>query len=216
MVPKWKDMGDRIREDILFRLRWNVLATLDSIEIATRHHNEVVFVPFFGNPSAQESIAQPPLNRVEVNIGEFLNKRSLDYGEEEDRYKPPAALIIENVDGSPITVGHYVTQAHAYLNEHIEEIKKVKGELYGKVEKRDDGTTVRSITYGQPYLPPDTKIFFKRGEVNISSDEFWPIQLRQAHRHEKRRGQEPTIGSTIPLPAPQEYLRLAQNEINFS
>lgn len=233
MASSYENMGWRIRQDLLYRLRWNILTALDNIEIVTGPHNEESVIPFFGNSSANESIAQPPLSRVEVSIGDCWSKRDYDYGDEEDRYKPPAALFIENADGSPISVGQFVTQVHAYLNENMEEIKKVKGEIYGKDTKWDNGTIVRSVTYGQPYLPPDIGIFFSQvnapaidglirlsvdlfaeGQCWISDDDFWATQLRQARRCEQKpQREQPTIESDwspVPdseIPSPSSYIK---------
>jgi hypothetical protein len=49
---------------------------------------------------ADESIANPPLDRVdEVYISDCLGKLDYDFW-----YKPPAALTIHNKDNSPITL----------------------------------------------------------------------------------------------------------------
>lgn len=62
---------------------------------------------------------------------------------------------------------------HAYLNEHMEEIKGVKGELYGEVVMRDDGTKVREITYGQTYLPLNIAFDFSRVYAVAVDEAVW-------------------------------------------
>lgn len=130
---KRRMLADRIREDLLYRLRWNVVATLYNIEIAAGPYDQTTNVPLFGHPLADEPIADPPFSRIdEVYIGECLDKVVFCYEiEEEYRYKPPPALTINNEDGNPITLGQFVTQTYAYLNVHIKELKKAKGEFYG-------------------------------------------------------------------------------------
>jgi hypothetical protein len=82
-----------------------------------------------------------------------------------------------------------------YLNEHMEELKTVKGDLYGEILEQEDGSTKRVITYGRPCLPADIAFFsqvwvmrieeavklgvaiFAEGEFGISTDEFWATQL---------------------------------------
>jgi hypothetical protein len=203
--PKRRMLTDRIREDLLYRLRWNVLATLDNIEIATGSYDQTTNVPLFGHPLADEPIAVPPFSRIdEVYIAECLDKVDFRHEiPEEYRYKPPPALTINNEDGNPITLGQFVTQTHAYLNVHIEELKKAKGELYGKVVTNEDGTWARVIS-DEPYLPPNIALFFSKvsavqigqivqfsthffaeGENTHSTDQFWATQLRQAHSHER-------------------------------
>ncbi|KAJ4371596.1 hypothetical protein N0V83_004816 [Neocucurbitaria cava] len=222
MTSRLDDMGGRIRQDLLYRLRWNLLAALDNIDITTGPQDEESVVPFFSDAAAEESIAQPPLSRVEVRIDDCLANRLEEmYFDEEDQSNPPADLTIENADGSPITVGQFVSQVHPYMNEHMEENKKVKGEIYGRAEKREDGTEVRVNIYGQPYLPPDIGFFFSRvwavghndyvrlnvssfaeGEIGTSVDDFWAIQLRQARMCEQKRyGEQATIES-LPLSEP--------------
>lgn len=198
-------LNDRIREDLLYRLRWNVFATLDEIEIRTGPCDQTTDVPLFGHHLANESIANPPLSRIdEVCIGECLDRVDMHY-EEEKRYKPPPALTIDNEDGSPIALGQFVTEVHAYLNLHMEELKRAKGELYGRVSVAEDGTMVRTIT-DEPYLPPDIGFFFSRvstiqigqivrlstqvfaeGEHWRTADQFWASQLILAQRREQPR-----------------------------
>jgi hypothetical protein len=192
-------LNDRIREDLLYRLRWNVLATLDNIEIATGPYDQTTNVPLFGHPLADEPIADPPFSRIdEVCIGECLVQ--MDYRYE---YKAPPALTINNEDGNPITLGQFVTETHAYLNVHMEELKKAKGLLYGKVVKNEDGSWTSTVS-DKPYLPPNIAFFFSKvwavqigqivristhvfaeGEDTRSTDQFWATQLRQAHSHER-------------------------------
>lgn len=207
MEPERHDLSDRIRMDLLFRLRWNILGSLDDVKIATGPHDQTALVPLFGCPLAEESLGQPPISLIDkVWMTDCMSKRDFDYAEEEYRYNPPAPLTITNQDGSPITLGQFVTRVHVYLNENMEELKKVKGELYGREVTREDGSTGRDIIDGQPYLPPDIAFFFKRvdagsvgeevwisvsvwaeGEMGRSNDWFWSMQLRQAHLHEQKR-----------------------------
>ena len=93
---------------------------------------------------------------------------------------------------------------HAYLNKHIEELKKFKRELYRKVVSRANGTKVREVTYRQPYLSLNIAFFFSRifavgidetvrisvelfaeGGLDRSTDEFWAPQMRLARGHEQ-------------------------------
>jgi hypothetical protein len=191
-----------VRNDLLYRLCWDILTDLETIKITTGHNDQITNVLLFGHPLANESIANPPISRVDkLCIGECLEKYSFDYAPEEYRYRPPAAGTIINDDGSPITRGQFVTETYAYFKEHMEEVKKVKGELHGKDELKEDSTVRRVITYGQPYLPPDIVIYFHRidavcidnsvsqilqisvtslaeGELGFTSDKFWAMQRK--------------------------------------
>jgi hypothetical protein len=93
---------------------------------------------------------------------------------------------------------------HAYLNENINALRRIKGELYGNHETLEDGTEVVTITDGQqPALPPDVAFFFSHAyavavdaEVNMSVavfakvelgrtvDESWRTRLCLAHTSE--------------------------------
>jgi hypothetical protein len=203
--PKRYMLNDRIREDLLYRLRWNVFATLDDIEIATGPYDQTTNVPLLGHPLADKSIANPSFSRIDkVYIGECLDKVVVRHEiPEEYRYKPPPPMTINNEDGSPITLGQFVTQTHAYLNIHMKELKRVKGELYGELVKNEDGSWTRSIS-DKPYLPPNIAFFFSKvwavqvgqivqistlvfaeGQDFRSTDQFWATRLRQAHSHER-------------------------------
>lgn len=119
-------VDDRIRMDLLYRLRWNLLADLHNIEIVVGPENEKRTIPLFGHSSADADLGVPGLSRVEVNSRECREKFYLSYdgSPEPDGYRPPPSLIIENEDGGSITLGQFVTEVHAYLNVHLGEVKK--------------------------------------------------------------------------------------------
>ncbi|USP78067.1 hypothetical protein yc1106_05341 [Curvularia clavata] len=183
-----------VRNDLLYRLRWNVFGPLDEIEIRTGPWDQTTDVPLFGHPLAKESIAVPPVSRIDkLCIAECLDR--VDYRMEEAyQYKPPPPLTIHNEDGSAISIGQFVTEAHAYLNLHAEALKDAKGRLYGIPGETDPITGICTIV--DHYLPPSTRLFFKRvdavqiGEINqfsvsvfaegemfITAEDFWDRQL---------------------------------------
>jgi hypothetical protein len=193
MAPKRIDFTRRMRNDLLNRLRWNVLSPLDKVAIAVGPYEATTFVPLFGHPFANESIAYPPITRAELSSDDCERKTDWD-----PYYEPPAHMTIDNKDRTPITLGQFVTQAHRYLNENIEELKRVKSEIYGERLKQEDGSTVIWVTEGKPYLPPDLPFFFSRvwamgvgetvnigvvvwveGELGWTTEEFWDIQMKQ-------------------------------------
>ncbi|KAF1840368.1 uncharacterized protein K460DRAFT_296082 [Cucurbitaria berberidis CBS 394.84] len=202
-------MGHRIRHDLLYRLRWNIFAALDDIEIATGPHDQTTNLPFLGHPFADEFLTEPPLSRIQVCIRECEQKYDSEYFEDEQyRYQSPAALTINNEGNHPITLGQFVTQAHAYLNRNMKEIKKIKSENYGELVERSDGSQGRVVTNGHPVsLPNDIKFFFSwvwvmaiNGNVTLgiytyaegegfdrSIEVFWTNRLKNMHRHEQER-----------------------------
>lgn len=155
----------RLRQDLLYRLRWDLSGTTEDIEIATGSYDQTVNMPLLGHPLADEPLFDPPLSCIEqVNVRDLTDKVDRDiYYPKEQRYQPPAALKIDNEDGSPITLRQFVTQFHAYVDRNMEEIKRVKGELYGEPVTHADGTQGRVITAGRPVkLPDDIGIFFDK------------------------------------------------------
>jgi hypothetical protein len=200
----------RIRQDLLSRLRWSILGGLDNIEIAFGPHDQPTWLPFFGHSSANESLSEPPLSHVEAYSQDCASRRDMDIGApEEYRYKMPANLSINNLDGRPITLGQFVTEVHAYLNrvEIIEDIKKIKGAFRGHTVTRKDGSRGKEIVYGRPpRLPEDIEIFlawvmvwevegtvtfrislFLEGELPLDAERFWANRLRKAYVYEQER-----------------------------
>ncbi|KAI4926510.1 hypothetical protein J4E85_006804 [Alternaria conjuncta] len=121
-------VDDCIRLDLLCRLRWNLMTSLHNIEIVVGSEDEEKILPLIDHPYADEEISEPGLSRIEVNSCECLEKFDLSYDSspEEDGYRPPPPLIIENEDGKHITLRQFVTEVHAYLNEHLAELKKAQ------------------------------------------------------------------------------------------
>jgi hypothetical protein len=199
------DIEDRTRHDLLYRLRWNLLDSAEHIEIATGPLDQIINLPFLGHPLANESLFNPPLSCIdEITIRDFADKEDQDiYYPKEERYKPPTALKITNSDGSPITLGQFVTELHTYVEDNLEELKKVKGEMYGEHVTHADGSYGRNITAGRPVvLPNDVGIFFytvmpidRDGSIRLlvrlyAEGEFywpkgfWAMRLLQVHNRE--------------------------------
>lgn len=59
------ELGDRIRQDLLGRLRWNVLAPLEEVTVVTGPLGQTINVPLFDHPYANEPIADPPLSCID-------------------------------------------------------------------------------------------------------------------------------------------------------
>jgi hypothetical protein len=203
------DLNRRIRHDLLNRLRWNVLGDLDNISIARDSRKQTTYLPFFDHPAANESLADPPLSRIEAFSHDILMKEDMELEyDEEDRYKPPANLSINNEDGRPITLRQFITEANAYLNqpEIMEDIKNVKALFLGYLVTRPDGSQGKDIIYGHPgKLPEDVEFFFWRAMVFeregtvtfdmwmfldgefVGAERFWVDRLRRAYEYEQER-----------------------------
>lgn len=208
------DIDKFVRHDLLCRLRWNILSTLSDIKIATGPHDQITNVPLVGHSLAITSLFYPPLSRIQVSIGICEKKGPevnwMEAEEEEERfqYKPPAKLIINNNDGTPITLGgQFVTETHAYLSHNADEIKKIKGEMYGERVTNEDGSVHMVCTYEHPViLPPHIGIYVSRiwasrandGTVTLrvtvyadedfllASETFWWSRLRYSSEHARQ------------------------------
>jgi hypothetical protein len=203
-----------IREDLLYRLHWNLQAPFEEVTIAIGDPtDQATYVPLFGHPIATNSLANPPLSCIdELTIRDFGEKQDRELEledepeEEEFLYKPPPALKVWNKNGNFITLGQFVTEVHEYVSGNMEEILSVKGELFGELLTHADGSQMRVITEGRPVLlPSDIGVYFVRvrggmrdgrvildvtlfadGEWDISMDRFWARQSSQALLHEQR------------------------------
>jgi hypothetical protein len=201
------DLHRRIRHDLLNRLRWNVLDSLDNITILCEPYEQNNYLPFFTHPSADESLASPPLNRVSAFSHDISMREDLDMeADEEDQYKGPVNLSINNEDCSPITMRHFVTEVTTYLNrpEIMQDIRETKAAFLGHPVTRPDGSQGRDIIYGHPVtLDEDVEFWFSTGfifekegvvtvqlklfldgEFSQTEEQFWALRVRKVKEYE--------------------------------
>lgn len=198
----------RLRRDLLWRLRWNVLAPVDDIEIATGPPDQITDLPLRDHPLASESLADPPLSCIdEISIGDFTAKLDREMAvPKEWQFQPPATLKINNEDGAPITLGQFVREVHEYVGCNMDGIKNVKAEMYGEPCTDADGNHGRINTFGRPTILPDRiGMYFKRvwasnvggrvsvdvklwteGEFGTTLEQFWATRLLQLRNYEPR------------------------------
>jgi len=165
-----------IRQDLLYRLRWNVFGNIEDIKIEDGPHNGVTDLsPFFSHPIASDSIAQPPLNRLVVYSRECTDKHIFDYDNEGHQYQPPDPLVIERLDGNPITVNDFVTQVHYYLNTHKEVIiEYLKNFRSAVVDLGNGRKTVHLGPVQNPVAPQDNEFYFSNAWETATNPEFTP------------------------------------------
>ncbi|KAH8719417.1 hypothetical protein GQ44DRAFT_659152, partial [Phaeosphaeriaceae sp. PMI808] len=133
-------------------------------------------MPFLGHPLADEPLFDPPLSCIDtIQIGDFGEKVDRDiYYPKEERYQPPAPLKIDNEDGDAITLRQFVTEVHAHVGRNMEELKKIKGEMYGEQVTRADGSQGRVIIFGRPVsLPNDIGFFFNKVWAANRDGQVW-------------------------------------------
>ena len=206
-------LNDQARRVLFYRLHWNIRASVHEIEIATGPHGQTTNVALLGHAFANESIANPPLSRIEVGIEECLQREDLeaewnDEGNDGDYdyhgdcdYQAPAALVINNENGRPITLGQFVTQVHDYLTCNLDEIRSIKLDHYRVRIVAAEGTNRHPLGF-----PENTKIYFngvsvaKRdgkvtfdvslyvpGQTSWTNEEFWSIRHNFFHKYELER-----------------------------
>jgi hypothetical protein len=108
---------DRIRQDILYRLRWSVLWSVEKINIESGLNKDGTEKrqPFLSHPLAMESLADPPVIRLQLSSVDLYEVKHFYMLSESYSDEP---VIIENTDGRPITFTDFVTEAHKYLSQH--------------------------------------------------------------------------------------------------
>jgi hypothetical protein len=108
---------DRIRQDLLFRLRWDIGEPLEHVELDDGFYKDGTErrKPFFSSDVAEVSLADPPASHMTVLLQDVLESQFLEMNSDKYPYEP---LAIHNTDGKPITIKDFVTQLHAHFNEH--------------------------------------------------------------------------------------------------
>jgi len=175
--------------DLLYRLRWNLLADLQNIEIVWGPAEEEIVIPFFDHSSADADLGVPILSSVEVKSRECDEKFRLSYDSEpeEDGYRPPSPLIIRNEDGGSITLRQFVTEVHAYLNEHRGEVKKAQRVMAAEPWSE----TLLYFRRARPYETDDGNIvvyveMMPRAADTRFRDILWAQQLNKAREYERK------------------------------
>ena len=131
------DPPDRIRQDLFNRLHWNVFSPQSDITVQDSN----ALTPFANHAISLESIADPPVSRITVQIQVCQNKFSMDETDEEEyRYQPPEPLVIENQNRAPILLKEFINQVHLFLNANKDEIYKCEDENYSQPTELEDGT----------------------------------------------------------------------------
>lgn len=189
------DYLDRLRDDLLERLRWDVFGSLNDIQVKDPGN---ALTPFMGASIASESLASPPFTKISVYIDVCEEKRNMDEQEEEDRYAAPEPLIIDKEDGSSISLHDFVSQVHSYLNVNKEEIMQCEDELYMNPVDLGDGVKAVEVVpddddrdwadgSGEDHefshflrsgnIPEGSRVFFDRAMINQIDQEEYSIHV---------------------------------------
>ncbi|XP_014552296.1 hypothetical protein COCVIDRAFT_30325 [Bipolaris victoriae FI3] len=157
---------DRIRQDLLSRLHWNVFGSLD--EVAVR--DGPALTPLANQAIKSESIAPPPFSKVTIHINACQEKYAMDEHDEEYRYQPPAPLVIEKPA----------------------EIFKCDDEIYTLPTRLKDGTTSVGVDPNEfgavdgdensyflrsGHIPANPRFFFDEARFNEADEDEFEIYV---------------------------------------
>jgi hypothetical protein len=179
-----------IRQDLLFRLRWNVYRPLDEIKIedglhknGTKRHRA-----FLSDSTASKSLAEPPLCSATVMAMDVLMAKQFGLAPADYQYD---ALLIQSTDGSPLTIKDFVVRVHAHIREHkrlIVNYKQATGrrnsivpDTAEKLSTTEPGLFISSVT---THFPEGKLLIgvncFLEGEYGTTAEEFWKRQQTRA------------------------------------
>jgi hypothetical protein len=151
---------DRMRQDLLDRLHWNIFGPLSDVSV----RDGTILSPLSNHGIRFESVANPPVSRLAIHIMPCQEKHAMDEHEEEHRYQPPKPIIIQNTNGTPITLEDFVPQVHLYLNVNREDIYKCIDESYVRPSDFEES---------QDYTGNDGDVEYKFAEESDEPTHFW-------------------------------------------
>ncbi|RPA74881.1 hypothetical protein BJ508DRAFT_380357 [Ascobolus immersus RN42] len=161
---------------ILARLRWPIFEPLISIKVLETDHESTsaptTWRNLFENPHhslAAESITEPPTSRMLVNCDDV--HRHDYWADAEDYDSRPRSLLIENLDGKPISVGQFVEKVHAYLGG----MKDLMWDLFGLL--KDEQTRMWVARVSAPD-PGDDNVYSVGLVWDNQLDQHWENNMR--------------------------------------
>lgn len=165
---------DRIRRDLLDRLHWNTFGPLDEISV----RDGTTLTPLSNHDIRFESVADPPISRLAILIMACEEKHSFDEHDEEYRYQPPKPLMIEKLNGTPITIEDFIAQVHSFLNANKDEIYKCVDESYVQPTNLANaqmyvGIDVDACTSVEEEESHEPKYFWRGGNIPEGSRFFF-------------------------------------------
>ncbi|RPA78941.1 hypothetical protein BJ508DRAFT_363562 [Ascobolus immersus RN42] len=120
--------GPHLRQDILTRLQWLIFSPPTDIHIlspASPDGTQLPSTPLSTHPTSTTPITTPPLSRIRLLCDNVQTWDYWTFGD--DLAMRPAPLVIENDDGSPVTVAQFVQECHTYLCS----IRDIVNEVFG-------------------------------------------------------------------------------------
>ncbi|KAF2132486.1 hypothetical protein P153DRAFT_382110 [Dothidotthia symphoricarpi CBS 119687] len=174
---------DALRQDLLYRLRWNVFGPLRDIKVVEKPSGDSeggTLSPLQDHPIASEFVGVPPCAQIRLEITECITKHNFDYtselgsdddeeeedekdsdedeGDVEQGYQPPPPLIIRNSDDTPITIEQFF-----------------KDEIYSGPENNNDGPWLTDLGPRKETgnIPEGTDIYLQSATGHMYEDGLW-------------------------------------------
>jgi hypothetical protein len=108
---------DRIRQEILTRLRWSLLGPVEGvmIEDGLKEDGTEKLRPFLSHALAMEDVAVPPTSRLSIYNKDVNTYMFYDRVPAEQQPRP---VVIEHADGTSISIKEFVIAVHAFMSQH--------------------------------------------------------------------------------------------------
>jgi hypothetical protein len=145
------------------RLIWSLLQAPSTVQVLDMdENNDPHWFPLLTEPHhpvAVEPITEPPRSRmlVVLDLVEYADYFQ-DSGDE-----PPAPLVIENLDGQPISVAQFITKVHEYT-------LRLRDQIYELEDRADNEEAIFFFSWASGPLRTDAFDTNARFAVNMRSN----------------------------------------------
>ncbi|KAF2820488.1 hypothetical protein CC86DRAFT_360193 [Ophiobolus disseminans] len=193
---------DRIKQDLLARIRWNFSKSVDDVEIEDGLDEDGTErrQPFFSDPTAAESLAEPPISSVLINSADIIKYKASVYAPDGYRYH---GKLLENENAQSITIKDFVVAAHAHIYEYLGTIVDYRRDMRldsdsGIVEQElidePDVLFKAAACYAVAHETAGTISTFITNEDSMTIEAFWESrrsdavtlrELRDAYRADR-------------------------------
>lgn len=185
-----QDPPPKLRNDLLHKLYWPLFGPLDGIKVwELLNVNEYTLVPFQDHPMTSELLVRAPCNQFQIAIEpveERITHIESNCNHDEDRWKGPETLVLDNSAESPITLGRFVTAVHQLFNnvENKPMILECINMFYSGPPVHHGGYLYSVDVEADGTWPPRNKIpegavsFFEEAEDYEVDEGDWVITVR--------------------------------------
>ncbi|KAH7091910.1 hypothetical protein FB567DRAFT_516113 [Paraphoma chrysanthemicola] len=191
---------DRIKQEVIFRLRWSILGSVEDIQIQTglRQDGTEERLPFLSHPLAMEFLTDPPVKCVTISLADVREAMHSYMAPDNYQYE---LQTIENADGSPLTIKDFVMQLHSHFGQHKDLILFYRKTIGFNHHPPPPGAIIGPESRISYYTAGKHDLFFKRafastfsdplilniytfleGEIAVSAEAFWKSQRAHADR----------------------------------